>query len=331
MNLGQGRGFENLASECKKKEHEREALDRNKRQEIKNKDEIKEEERRLQIFSEAIGDAEYYIGGGIGIELEEGAIKHKHGDIDIIVFDDELDKIKKNFEDKGFIVTPGRGWGGYTFDAMNYKLDDESDEPQDKNDVHIGIFVYKKDNDRGTVQQLEPDGSISKEFPLKYFVKDKQLLNYKENNLIIADLRLVVSLKMISERPKDIKDIERVKPLLKSKFSEQEIEELKDICKNNLKLRSAASLKYMFDRFLEKGAEIVGKNIFENFVTEVEKSKAGEMDESYFEAIMNFMEKLKDFSVINRDEAKNQFNEFVRNNIEIISIAQNNLVDKTLE
>lgn len=330
MNPEQENNFEKLA-EGDEKKTESDKLDRNERQEIKNEAEIIEEERKLQIFSDAIGDAEYYIGGGIGIELMEGKVKHRHGDIDIIVFEDEIDKIKENLRSNGFMITPGRGWGGHSLDARNFEIDEESDEPPKEGDVHVGIFIYKKDKRRGIVRQMEPDGSINKEFPLKYFNKDRQTLNYKQSNLIIADLRLIISLKMISERAKDIKDIERIKPLLKAKYREQEVEEMKDVCKDNLKTRSIASLKHMFDGFLEKGKEITGDNIYDDFIQEIEKNKNGAVDKNYKAAIMSFMEMLKDFSVSAKGKAKKEFSEFVESNIRIISEAQNNLVDKTLD
>ncbi len=331
MDSEKGRGIENLIKEGERKTKERDLLDKNERLEAKNETETSEEERRLEIFSDAIGDSEYYIGGGVGIELIEGAIKHKHGDIDIIIFEDDVESIKGKLQSKGFAITSGHGWGGHNLDAKNFEVTEDDDGFSDKEAVHIGIFVYKRDLARGIARQFLPDGSVGKEFPLEYFNRDKQTLSYKENNFTVADIRLIVSLKLISERPKDIKDIERAKSLLKSKYSAQEIEKLKDVCMQNLKTRNVAGLKRMFDVFLEKGEEITGGNIRDSFIQEIEKEKKGEVDEKYMEAILTFMEKLKDFSATSKENAKQEFVQFIESNMDMILSAQSKLVDETLE
>lgn len=328
MNIEQEKYYENLTGNKPEKIG---ALNSGERREIKHEAEIEKEERKLRIFSDAIGDEEYYIGGGIGIELIEGAIKHKHGDIDIIVFEDSINKIKEKLQSKGFIITPGHGWGGHNLDAKNYEVAEESDIPDNIDYVHIGIFIYKRDIRRGIARQILPDESAGNEFPLKYFNKDNQTLNYKENNLTVEDIRLIVSLKLISERPKDVKDIERVKPLLMSKYSQEEIEELKNICKDNLKIRNIAGLKRMFEKFLETGEEITGNNIRDNFFQTIEKEKMGEIDEEYMEAIRSFVERLNDFSVSSKEKARQEFVEFIKSHLYILTSEQNKLMDKRLE
>lgn len=102
--------YKNSTGNILRNPDEEEILNRNERQKAKNEIEIAKEEKKLRIFSEAMGDAEYYIGGGVGTELTEGKIKHRHEDIDIVVFEDEVDKMKKNLESKGFIVTKGESF-----------------------------------------------------------------------------------------------------------------------------------------------------------------------------------------------------------------------------
>lgn len=307
----------------------RNKLNRSERQETKNESEIAKEDRKLQIFSDAIGDAEYYIGGGIGIELAEGEIKRSHGDIDIIIFKDEIDKVKRNLEEKGFIVTEERG--GHSLDARNFVINDE--EPKGENDVHIGIYVYEKDLKQNVAQQIKPDGSISLKFPLEYFDKNKQTVDYMGNELTIADLRLIISLKVLSDRPRDIKDRERIIPALKSKYSEDELLEMKNICKENIRSFFIAHFKQIFNNFLETDQKINGDNIYNYFAEKTKNINKEIKNNDYLAAVQDFIGKMKIFSSAsqNREKAKKEFSEFIENNLESLSRVQNDIIDENLE
>lgn len=330
MDQEKGIDYRNFTEEDIKSPEE--VFDRNERREAKNESEIAEEEKKLRIFADAIGDAEYYIGGGIGAELAEGAIKHRHGDMDIIVFEEEIPKIKENLESKGFTVTEGKSFGGHDLDARNFKITEESDEPSGEDAVYIGIFVYKKNKERNTAQQLDSDGDINKEFPLEYFDKDKQTLDYNDSKLTVADLRLIVGLKIISDRSKDMRDIERIKPLLKSKFGAQEIDEMKKVCNRNLATRDLASVKYMFDSFLKANKEINTENIHKHFSAELKKSIARMKDANYSNAARKFMESIKSFSpkAKSRKKIREDFLAFASKKLEPVVKYQEKMVGEVL-
>lgn len=331
MNPEKGNGYKNYTGKNLKNTGE-ETHNRNERQWAKNEIEIAKEEKKLRIFSEALCDAEYYIGGGVGAELAEGAIKHRHGDIDIIVFEDEVGKIKKKLESKGFIVTKGESFGGHSFDARNFEITQESDEPHGENPLHIGIYVYKRNIEKGMAQQLDEDGDITKEFPLSYFNKENQTMDYKGSKLTVADLRLSAGFKIASDRSKDIKDIERIKPLLKSTYSKEEIEELRNVVKKNIETLFNGSVKHIFSNFLETGQEITGENIHKYFDREVKEKIAGLQDADYANMLKEFTASLRNFSPTAKKhkEIKKEFLAFVSDKLKPITNYHKNIVDKTL-
>ncbi len=304
---------------------------RNERREAKES-EIIAEERKLRILSEALGDAEYYIGGGVGTELAEGAIKYRHWDIDIIVFEDELDRIKEKLKSKGFTITQGRGWGGHSLDAINFEISEESDLPHGKDAVHIGIFIYKRNEEKGMAQQLDEDGDVAKEFPLKYFNREKQSIYYKGSMLTIADLRISAGFKIASDRPKDIKDTERIRSLLKSRYSKQEIEELKKVSKNNIETLFMASIKHTFSNFLETKRQITSENIYDYFGKEFKERIAELEDIDFADTIKEFIGGLKEFSPTTEDpkKIKKEFSVFAANKLKPTINYYKNIVDKTL-
>lgn len=313
-------------------------FDYKERVEVKNEQEIFFEEKKLKTFSKIIGDSEYYIGGGLAIELLEGKLKHRHGDIDIIIFEDEVDNLRGNLLKQGFDVQQKPKFKGHDLDARNFDVDEEDgslikNPPEGQEPLDIGLFVYEKNEERGMAQQSEEDGIVNKEFPLSYFNREKQTLDYKGDKLIVADLRLVVSLKTISERPKDLEDIKRMMPLLKSKFTKQELDEMKDICKSNIKTRDIASIKYMFENFLKTDQEINAENIYNYFLEDLKKVIAEKKDIKYSEAVREFLENIKEFSLISKDKEKNKkdFLLFVSDKLKPVIDYQNNVIDETLK
>lgn len=326
MNSEQRNNFEKLTERDEKKIAS-DKPDGNERQEIRNEVEIAEEERKLQIFSETIGNAEYYIVGGIGIELSEGAIKCSHGDIDIIIFKDEVDKVKRNLEEKGFAVTEERC--GHSLDARSFEISENESE----NDVHIGIFVYEKDLRLNIAQQLKFDGSVSLKFPLEYFDKNKQTIDYKGNKLTTADLRLIVSMKVLSDRPRDIKDRERIIPALRSKYGEEELLEMKNLCKENVKTFFTAYFKQLFSDFLKTDQEIISDNVYDYFSEKTKGITEEIKNKDHFMAVQDFVGKIKNFSPDSqcRDIAKKEFGKFIENNMESLSVVQDSLIDENLE
>lgn len=332
MNQEKGIDYKNFTEKDAKSPEKEEIINPHERQDAKNEIEIVKEEKKLRIFSEAMGDAEYYIGGGVGAELAEGAIKHRHGDIDIIIFEDEVDKIKKNLESKGFTVIKGESFGGHSLDARNFEITRESDEPHGEGALHIGIFVYKRNVKIEMAQQLDEDGDITKEFPLSYFSKEKQTTDYKGGKLIVADLRLSAGFKIASDRSKDIKDIERIKPLLKSKYNQVEIEKFKNVAKKNIETLFNASFKHTFSNFLKTGQEITGENIRKYFDDDSKEKIAGIEDADFASAIKEFIAGLKEFSpaVKDREEIKKEFFAFASDKLKPIIDYYKNIVDKTL-
>lgn len=279
------------------------------------------ENKKLETFADAIGNCEYYIGGGLAVEIEEKKIEHVHGDMDIIVFEDELEKIREHLESKGFDFEKNKNKGGHDYDAK-LKINENADKVIDYS-LHIGIFVYKRNEEKNTVEQLNEDGSINKEFPLDYFDAEKQTIKYNQNKLCVADLRLVLGLKMISERPKDVKDIRRIRELLISKYQDkktlkEEMEKLKTISQENIKTTTISKIKDIFSKLTEDRQEITSESIYKYFKKETRDAVDRIQSEKYKTAVYEFLERIKNFSINtkNDEQMKKDFEKFALNNAE---------------
>ncbi len=312
-------------------------LNRMEREEAENEQEISFEEKKLKTFAQVMDGFEYYIGGGLAVELIENDIIYRHGDVDMIIFENDLDKIRKNLQKSNFNLQKNPKFKGHDLNARNFSVDEESEtlvrEPSSGQEpLEIGLFVYKKDQERGTAQQLDEDGSINKEFPLSYFDRENQTVEYKGDKFIVADLRLVASLKAISERTKDVEDIKKIMPMLRSKFKEQELDEMRDVCKRNIKARDMASVKFMFENFLKTDQEINGENLYKYFSEGMGKSIAGIKDADYSEAARDFLAGIKEFSVKSKDpiDIAKDFILFASEKLKPVIDIQYKLIDRIL-
>lgn len=273
------------------------------------------EDKKLEIFADVIGDCEYYIGGGLAVELEKRKIEHVHDDIDIIVFEDELERLKNKLLLKGFNFEKNKN----THDYDSRQITNENANKVISDSPHIGIFVYKKSKENNTAEQLNKDGSINKRFPLDYFDTEKQMVEYNQNKLCIADLRLVLGLKMISERPKDAKDIKKIKESLIAKYHNkktlsEEMEKLKVISQENIKTQSISDIKNIISKLKNK-EEINRDNISEHFGKEAKNAIKNIENSKYKNAIYKYLEYIKAFPV--RDEqTEKDFEDFALNNTE---------------
>lgn len=317
---------------------EKTPINKDRRNQLETEQEINFEEKKLETFANVIGDSEYYICGGLAFELAKGEIKHRHEDIDIVFFENEEEKIKEDLSSYGFEVYKGPRFQGHDLEAQNFHKNEKNGEmiqepPIGQEALYIGMFRYRKNQENNKVQQIEPDGSVSSEFPISYFNREKQTIDHNGKNLTVADLRLAVSFKLISERQKDLEDIQRIMPLLKSQFSEQEISELKEISKNNIEMRNVSSLKYIFENFLEKNKEISTKNIYEHFSSILEKKIAERRDPDYSNLIKDFLEEIKEFSTDSSEHnilIKN-FLDFSKPRMKKIEEYQYKVIDDTLQ
>ncbi len=278
-------------------------------------EQCKYEDQKLETFLNAIGDCEYYIGGGLAVELEEGKIEHMHNDMDIIVFENELNKIKEALESKGFIFIKSESNGGHDYDAKLKASED--DEKLIDELLHIGIFVYKTNRENNTAEQLNKDGGINKRFPLEYFDAEKQTIKYNQNKLCIADIRLVLGNKLASERPKDLVDIKKIKELIILKYPDKEIlreemERLQMISRENIRSRIVSGIKNIISELMHK-KDISRDNVYAYFEKEVKEATDRIKNDKYKDAINKFLERLKNFST-NSEYAEKTFEEFALNN-----------------
>lgn len=310
---------------------------KNERNKLENEQDVFLEEQKLAMFAKIMKGEEYYIAGGLAQEINKGNIDHRHEDIDIIIFKDQTERILDNFRKHGFEVKIKPKFTGHDIDVANFEIDTENDElsngPEHEPWLYIGVFEYIRDEKTDSARRLDDDGDTDRVFPLNYFNREKQTIDYKGNDVTVADLRLVVSSKLISERPKDIKDVKELMPFLKEKYGESEIEELKNISKENTKTRVSSSFKHLLGKFEEAGIETKTENIIEYFYSELEKSIQKIENEDYAKVGREFLDKIKEFSLLSSDPevVKKEFMDFIMDNSKAIIEYYENEIDKAFE
>lgn len=275
------------------------------------------EKNKMKIFADAIGDCTYYIGGGLAVELEKGDIEHVHNDIDIIVFDDELDKIRETLESKGFIFEKSKSFGGHNYDARLKSSKDNEELTDDS--LHIGIFLYKKNNENNMAEQLNENGDINKIFPLEYFNAERQMVEFDRNKLCIADIRVVLGNKLASERPKDLEDIKQIKELILDRYPDKEVlreemDKLQSISQKNIRTKTFSGIQNIISGLMRK-KDISHDNIYTYFEKEVKKAADRIKNDEYRNVINEYLERLKNFSSDDKYAGKT-FEEFALENTE---------------
>lgn len=307
------------------------------RHKLNNEQEVVFEERKLAAFAKIMNGQEYYIVGGLAQEIDRGKIEYRHEDIDIIIFKDQEERIIDALKSQDFDVFRKPKFTAHDLEATNFDIDESSGQirraPAQAPWLYIGIYIYERNQDKKMAQRLEEDGTVNTEFPLTYFNKEKQTLNYKEDEVIIADLRLVATSKLISERPKDIEDVKNMIPLLKTRFNSEEIKELKNINKENIKNRGISNLKHLLEDFSKTGKEVSAESIVEYFSSNIEKSLKKIKNEDYSVAVRNFLFSIGTFTTSSSDSEmiKNEFWEFALDNFEPLAEYYSKIIDKAFE
>jgi hypothetical protein len=311
--------------------------DKDERHKLEDEKDISFEEQKLEAFAKVMGSEEYYIAGGLAQEIDKGQIEFHHEDIDIIIFKDQQEKIINTLRNQGFEVIKKPKFTAHDLEATNFDIDEITGKirkvPVQGTWLYIGIYAYHRNENLKMAQRLEEDGSVIMEFPASYFDREKQTLDYKGNKVTVADLRLVASSKLISERPKDLIDVKNMMPILKERYSKSEIEDLKNISKDNIKTKVYSSLRNLFERFEKTGMEISSKNIIEYFCSEVDESIKKNTNEDFGRIGKDFLEKIRNFSPSSNNPGiiKKEFMNFIIENFGPIDEYYEKAIDKAFE
>lgn len=286
---------QNLEEHRKRRDQRREA----------SEEEVEHEKRKLETLADALGDAEYFIGGGLVMELMEGKIRYKHEDIDINIFKDEEGKVLENLSRKGFELKRLPPFKGHDLEAMNFEVDEESGrilrEPTEGEWLYIGVFLLERDTESGTAIRYGKDGNIDSEFPLSYYDREKQTVEFEGRRYTVCDPRLIVSEKLLSIRPKDLRDVETLLPMIKKLHGKEGIEELKGVCGRNLETKGMNSLRFLFEKFLATAEKVNGENAYGFFLCETQE-RMKTADDEYVEAAGSALENIRKFRASSTEE-----------------------------
>ena len=177
----------------------------------------------------------YYIAGAIGGYIDANIpLERKHEDLDILIEEKDVDKLKIVFENTDFDFYDNRFISEKVLNEYGYTDGDHEVCAWHKfSDFHIGFFLVSFDEYCYTISEYFKDGNKQKKLdrilPIEYFKYqyNETPINYLGVNVKVARKELIYKNKKAMGREKDLFDIEK----LESHLDYQILDGLKGLSK----------------------------------------------------------------------------------------------------
>ena len=164
----------------------------------------------------------YYIAGAIGGYIDAGiSLERKHDDLDILIEEKDVEKLKIVFENTDFDFYDNRFISEKVLNEYGYTDGDHEVCAWHKfSDFHIGFFLVSFDEDSYTISEYFKDNNKQKKLdrtlPIEYFKYqyNEVPINYLGVNVKVARKELIYKNKKAMGREKDLFDIERLERCL---------------------------------------------------------------------------------------------------------------------
>lgn len=166
---------------------------------------------------------DFYIVGAIAGYIDAGLpLQRSHDDLDLLVEEKNIDKIKEIFEKNDYIFIDNRFTSNQYLNEYGFPQGEEHDVyAKCKNsEFHIGFFLYIKDqNYYSLIDYYKEKGKqkrLLRTLPLETF--DYQYnsidIEYFDCKVKVARKELIYKNKLVMNREKDIFDLEKLRPYL---------------------------------------------------------------------------------------------------------------------
>ncbi len=197
------------------------------------------------LFNQA--EIDYYIVGALPFFLKTGQqLFRYHDDIDVMVNEEDIPKLAEIIRSTGYEFHDDRFPSLERFQEMQTNKPPHTVLAQNPdNEFHLGFFTFKREKDNSITmreyshrvengkvvidvleRQSDPDGTM-----LRY---DDNPTEYMGTTFRTSTVESVYSLKEYTRRPKDITDIEHLKPFI----DEKKLNALKQHSNQNVEIKN---------------------------------------------------------------------------------------------
>ena len=205
--------------------------------------------KQLDYICNALNDnnINYYVVGALGayIDCNLDTVR-KHDDIDIMIEEKEIDRLKDLFENTDYIFYDNRKSSNKALNEKGFTegADHEVYAKYKDSEFHIGFFMYEKEDDKYSIIEYYKDDDTQKRLirtlPIKYlyYQYDDNYKIYKGIRLKTVRVECIYKNKQNMDREKDKFDNNIFKEYIneaimnnlsgKSKYRETKIEEIKE-------------------------------------------------------------------------------------------------------
>ncbi len=190
---------------------------------------------------------DYYIVGALPCFLKTGQpLFRYHDDIDIMVNEADMAKVAEVIASCGYIFQDDRFPGIERFREMSQNKPSHTVLAQNpNNEFHLGFFTFRREEDNSITMReyshreagaiVEVDVLERRSDPVGTMLRyDDVPVEYMGTSFRTSSVESVYSLKAYTRRPKDITDIEKLKPFI----DEKKLEELKQHPNFNFEFRN---------------------------------------------------------------------------------------------
>ena len=160
----------------------------------------------------------YYVVGALGAYIDANIpIMRKHDDIDIMILEKDVIKLKKIFDNSNYIFYDNRFKSDKILNEYGYTDGDHEVYAQYKyNDFHIGFFLFDKDDEYYSIIEYFKENGIQKrlirKLPLRYlkYQYNETKTKYLGVNIKTVTKECIYKNKKNMNRDKDIFDIKNL-------------------------------------------------------------------------------------------------------------------------
>ena len=177
---------------------------------------------------------DFYVVGAIGGYIDAGIpIQRKHDDLDLMIEEKDIDKVKKIFENSDFIFCDNRLNNNKFLNERGYTEGDHEVYARHKySDFHIGFFLFNKDEKEYTIVEYFTENNknkrLERSLPVEIFkYQYNENSKYEEINIKVARKEFIYKNKIVMNREKDLFDIKKLGP----KIDREILEHLKGLSK----------------------------------------------------------------------------------------------------
>ncbi len=171
----------------------------------------------------------YYVEGAIGAYLDAGLpLQRVHGDIDIMIEEKDVEKLKDAFEGTDFEFHDNRLVSDRVLNERGYTDGEHEVYAQYKyGDSHIGFFLFRLEGDSYTMIEYFRENGVQKKLertlPMKFFAAQRNELpiDYFGTKLRTVRKETVYKNKLAMEREKDLFDLEKLEPTIEAEKLEK--------------------------------------------------------------------------------------------------------------